>query len=82
MERRRAAIEKRWSKERAKNKAPETPAEAPKPNPKPVPAPPAQDEDEPPASPEWVRENILSGKNGVFVAGWAKKMYPELREKG
>ena len=82
VERRRAAVEKRWSKERAKNKASETPTESPKPNPKPIPAPPAQDDDEPPASPEWVRENILSGKNGAFVASWAKKMYPELRENG
>ena len=81
VERRRAAAEKRWKDERTKGKAPETPTESPKPNPKPVPTPPAQDEDEPPASPEWVRENILSGKYCVFVAGWAKKMYPELREK-
>ena len=83
VERRRAAVEKRWSRERTKNKAADPPAEvpAPKPAPQVVPTPPAQDEDEPPASIEWVRENILSGKNGEFVAGWAKKMYPELREK-
>lgn len=76
VERRRAAAEKRWSKERSK--APEIPDA--KPAPQSVPTPPAQDEDEPPASIEWVRENILSGKSGEFVAGWAKKMYPELRE--
>lgn len=75
VERRRASAEKRWNKERSK--APETPA--PKVAPQPVPTPPVRDEDEPPASIEWVRENILSGKNGEFVAGWAKKMYPELR---
>ena len=80
VERRRAAVEKRWSRERAKGKASATPTDPPKP--KPIPAPSAQDDDEPPASPEWVRENILSGKNGLFVAGWAKKMYPELRENG
>lgn len=83
VERRRSAVEKRWKNERAKrSSSAEAPAEAPKPAPKSLsPTPPqSTDEDEPPASIEWVRENILSGKNGAFVAGWAKKMYPELRE--
>lgn len=78
VERRRAAAEKRWRGEQAKSKEKSTPEPAPRPLP---PKPPKEEDDEPPASPEWLRENILSGKFGAFSEGLARRLYPELAEK-
>ena len=80
VERRRAAAEKRWNKGTEKAKTSDKQSSSPQKLP-PKPSLPIDDSEGPPASPEWVRENILSGKFGAYSQGLAQKLYPKLEEK-